>query len=128
MTIGPQGGDIDYYEEYVNFYDLMAAEDKAPLIDDDEYEVNEYEVTENRTSVTEVQKAEKEVDDSQIGNLPRDIYCDIVETLKDHCAEGSLLELWDYSEEWIAGLSRQQVGNFVASFLCRKNRPNVSDT
>ena len=52
----------------------------------------------------------KKVDDSQIGSLPRDIYCDIVETLKDHCAEGSLLELWDYSEELIAGLSRQQVG------------------
>ena len=58
----------------------------------------------------------------QIGNLPRDIYCDIVETLKDHCAEGSLLELWDYSEEWIAGLSRQQVGTFVASVLSRKTQ------
>ena len=56
----------------------------------------------------------KKVDDSQIGSLPRDIYCDIVETLKDHCAEGSLLELWDYSEELIAGLSRQQVGMGVA--------------
>ena len=60
--------------------------------------------------MAKVPKAEKKVDDSQIGSLPRDIYCDIVETLKDHCAEGSLLELWDYSEELIAGLSRQQVG------------------
>ena len=60
---------------------------------------------------------EELVDDGQIGNLPREIYCDIVETLKDHCAEGSLLELWDYSRERIAGLSREQVRRHFI-FLC----------
>ena len=68
-------------------------------------------------TVVESLSEEEYVDDSQIGNLPREIYCDIVETLKDHCAEGSLLELWDYSRERIAGLSREQVRRHFI-FLC----------
>ena len=32
-----------------------------------------------------------------------------METLEDRCAERSLLKLWDYSEELIAGLSSEQI-------------------
>ena len=65
---------------------------------------------------------EVDADDGQIGGLPREIYCDIVETLKDHCAEGSLLELWDYSRERIAGLSREQVRRHFM-YLCEYSSP-----
>ena len=69
-------------------------------------------------AVVEIQSEEVDADDGQIGGLPREIYCDIVETLKDHCAEGSLLELWGYSRERIAGLSREQVrGHFIFLYI-----------
>ena len=74
-------------------------------------------------AVVEIQSEEVDADDGQIGGLPREIYCDIVETLKDHCAEGSLLELWDYSRERIAGLSREQVRRHFIMYLYEYSSP-----
>ena len=90
---GGQVADGDYYDD-IDYAKLFGTYDASG--DDND-------------AVVEIQNEEEYVDDSQIGNLPREIYCHIVETLKDHCAEGSLLELWDYSRERIAGLSREQV-------------------
>ena len=42
-----------------------------------------------------------------IDDLPREIYCDIVETLEDKCGEYSILEIWKYDEVVIANLTNQ---------------------
>ena len=42
-----------------------------------------------------------------IDDLPREIYCDIVETLEDKCGEFSLLEIWKYDQVVIANLTNQ---------------------
>ena len=73
-------------------------------------------------AVSEEEIEVQQVDDGLIGNLPREIYCHIVETLKDHCAEGSLLELWDYSQERIEGLSREQVGRQIIFLYIQYSR------
>ena len=89
----------------------MAGKGDGGQVEDGDYDDIDYAKlfgTDN-DAVVEIQSEEVDADDGQIGGLPREIYCDIVETLKDHCAEGSLLELWDYSRERIAGLSREQV-------------------
>ena len=38
---------------------------------------------------------QKRVDDSKI-DLPDDIYCDLINSLKDVCFQSSLLEIWQY--------------------------------
>ena len=48
-----------------------------------------------------------EGEDDTIDGLPRDIYCDIVETLEDKCGEYSLLEIWKYDKAVIANLTNQ---------------------
>ena len=44
-----------------------------------------------------------------IDGLPREIYCDIVETLEDKCGEYSLLEIWKYEKAAIANLTNQGI-------------------
>ena len=44
-----------------------------------------------------------------IEGLPVDIYCDIMDTLNEECAEHSPLEMWKHDEDTISKLT-QQVG------------------
>ena len=44
--------------------------------------------------------------------LPTDIYCDILETFNEKCAEHSPLEMWKYDEDVIAHLTQQVRGQF----------------
>ena len=46
-------------------------------------------------------------------NLPKQIYCDIVETLEDKCGEYSLLEMWKYDREVISSLTEQEIINSI---------------
>ena len=45
--------------------------------------------------------------------IPKDIYCDIVETLEDKCGEYSLLEIWNYDEKLISNLTEQDILNAI---------------
>ena len=46
-------------------------------------------------------------------DLPREIYCDIVETLKAKCGEYSLLEIWKYNKTIISNLKDQDIINAI---------------
>jgi len=52
-------------------------------------------------------------DDENLEGLPKDIYCDIVETLQDKCGEYSLLEIWKYDKKIIANLNDQDIINAI---------------
>ena len=41
--------------------------------------------------------------------LPRDIYCDLIDTLKEKCLEHSILELWKYDKDVISRLTTQDI-------------------
>ena len=77
-------GDNDTdYNEYFNFYDI-----------------------------DEIQEEDVEAQE-MIEGVPRDIYCDIVETLEDKCGEYSLLEIWNYDKTLISNLTEQDIINAV---------------
>jgi hypothetical protein len=48
-------------------------------------------------------------EDGKINGLPREIHCDLVNTLKMQCAEYNILELWKYDEAMIRNLTRQEI-------------------
>ena len=48
-------------------------------------------------------------EDDMLENLPKEIYCDIVETLEDKCGEFSLLEIWKYDRNVISNLTQQDI-------------------
>ena len=75
--------DYFYESDYINFY-------------------GDYEVDTTDTD------NEKKVED-----LPREIYCDIVETLKAKCGEYSLLEIWKYNKTIISNLEDQDIINAI---------------
>ena len=52
---------------------------------------------------------EHDEEDDMLDDLPKQVYCDIVETLEDKCGEYSLLEIWEYDKEVIASLSSQDI-------------------
>ena len=89
--------DYDYeYPEYFNFY----GNDEQS--GDDEY-VNFYGPGQHQEASATAQKEEK------LDGLPREVYCDIVETLEDKCGEFSLLEIWKYDRDVISKLSQQDI-------------------
>jgi hypothetical protein len=49
--------------------------------------------------------------DDKINGLPRELHCDLVQTLKTLCAEFSILELWNYDASVIQNLSRDDIIN-----------------
>ena len=53
--------------------------------------------------------AAEEKSEDQLEDLPKDIYCDIVETLEERCGEYSVLEIWKYDPDVISGLTRQDI-------------------
>ena len=53
----------------------------------------------------------------QQSSLPPEIYCDLLETAADKCAEYSLLELWKFKEDKIRSLT-QQGGNSIEKKIC----------
>lgn len=44
---------------------------------------------------------------------PIGVFCDIVDGLDEACFENNLLDLWDYQEDVIRNLSRQDILNDV---------------
>ena len=80
------GNDQDYNDEYINFY----GDDEGLMIKNDNHNDN-------------------------YGNndLPKEIYCNLVETLKDKCGEFSLLEIWDYDESIISKLREKDIINAI---------------
>ena len=51
--------------------------------------------------------------DEKIEGLPKDVYCDLVETLKDTCGEYSVLEIWKYDKAIITSLTDQEIINAI---------------
>ena len=47
--------------------------------------------------------------DEEMEGLPKDVYCDLVETLQDKCGEYSLLEIWKYDKDLISSLTDQDI-------------------
>ena len=80
-------GDYPQYEEYFNFYG---------------------------TEIIEEEEGLGSVDDKLEG-LPKDIYCDIVETLEGKCGEFSLLEIWKSDKDVISNLTEQDIINAINS-------------
>lgn len=56
---------------------------------------------------------EDEDEDDELDNLPKEVYCDIVETLEDKCGEYSLLEIWKYDRNIISHLTEQDILNAI---------------
>ena len=56
---------------------------------------------------------DKNTGDDEMEGLPRDVYCDIVETMEDKCGEYSLLEIWNYDKEIISNLSQHEIINAI---------------
>lgn len=52
-------------------------------------------------------------DDNMLESLPKEIYCDIVETLEDKCGEFSLLEIWKYDRNVISDLAQHDIINAI---------------
>ena len=48
-----------------------------------------------------------------VEGVPKNIYCDIVETLEDKCGEYSLLEMWNYDKTLISNLTNQDIINAI---------------
>ena len=55
------------------------------------------------------EKVDSDHDDESFEDLPREIYCDIVETLEEKCGEYSLLEIWKYDKQTISELTNQDI-------------------
>ena len=51
--------------------------------------------------------------EKRVVDLPKEIYCDIVETLEDKCGEYSLLEIWKYDMTIISNLTDQDIINAI---------------
>ena len=90
-----------YYGDYYGDY-----------YDDEDYEPSEDEIG-GQASLAEA--------------LPRDIYCDLIDTLKEKCLEHSILELWKYDRDVISRLTTQdilKVGKigFFSFTVCRNLR------
>jgi hypothetical protein len=51
--------------------------------------------------------------DGKINELPREIYCDLAQTLQEQCAEHNILELWSYDESVIQNLTRRDIINDI---------------
>ena len=61
--------------------------------------------------VTDEDKGEevKQESDDTLEGLPKDIYCDVIETLNDKCGEYSILEIWKYDREEISRLTAEDI-------------------
>ena len=91
----------DYFANF-NFYDGTSGNDVAD-------DVNRGEVDHEGIGEKVDNDKSKPKKSKLFNGLPSEIYCDIVETLQDHCAERSILELWNYDEDIIRGLTRQEI-------------------
>ena len=105
-----------------NDYELSSGDD-----DDDEYydfwggEYDEYsdvaEIVQTKPRIdfkkygrTETNNNDTEEDESDISDsLPRNVYCDLVNTLNSKCVMSSLLEMWRYNEEYIKSTSSEEI-------------------
>jgi hypothetical protein len=72
------------YQDYINFYGTDALQEDT---------------------ANDKKKGDK------INGLPREIHCDLVQTLKTLCAEYSILELWNYDVSVIRNLTREDIIN-----------------
>lgn len=82
--------------------------------DDSEGEKREEEKKKKDTKrKKEEKKEEEEEEDDQQSKLPPEIYCDLINTLNDKCAEFSLLEIWKFDEDVIRSLSQQDIINAI---------------
>jgi hypothetical protein len=63
------------------------------------------------TDALQEDNADDKKKDDKINGLPREIHCDLVQTLKTLCAEHSILELWNYDVSVIRNLTREDIIN-----------------
>ena len=58
---------------------------------------------------TDETEEEEDIEAETLEGLPKDIYCDVIETLEDKCGEYSLLEIWQYERAHISGLTEEDI-------------------
>ena len=46
-------------------------------------------------------------------DLPHNVYCEIIDTLETQCFEQSILEIWQYNENTIRNLTKQDIINSI---------------
>ena len=77
------GGDNSTSYEYVDFYDVYDTAEKVGG-DDDE-------------------------GGHQMRGLPSSVYCDLAATARTACAQSNLLEVWNFDEAAIKGLTKEDI-------------------
>ena len=51
----------------------------------------------------------EEIQKNTYKDLPRNVYCDLVNTLETHCFEQSILEIWMYNENLVNKLTKEDI-------------------
>ena len=55
----------------------------------------------------------EEIQKNTYTDIPRNVYCDLIDTLETQCFEQSLLEIWMYNEKTISKLTKEDILNAV---------------
>ena len=84
--------DYDFWADEYDDYDLTPVISIKPRIDFAKYS-----------------KKEDSSDSGTEDSLPRDIFCDLVNTLNTKCGMSSLLEMWRYEEDIIKTTTEEEI-------------------
>ena len=99
-TTGQNVSDSDDVPEYD--YDYIWSDYDYKVEDEDEH------VPKPVTRIDFSKYGDKnEDDDDRNEDLPDEIYCDLVENLKEKCGEQNLLEIWRYKQDLIESTTLQ---------------------
>ena len=90
-------GDIDYYSDYYGMDDGDSDQHFEGFFTKDE----------------DGDEDDDDDEEDPADDLPKGIYCDLVNTLNEKCLENSILEIWKFSESRIRKLTQQDIVNAV---------------
>ena len=85
-----------WYDEYDEYGDQGDGETAST---EDRIDFNKYSKKDTKSSD----------DEDTIDSLPRNIYCDLVNTLNTKCKQSSILEIWKYREDLINTATQQEI-------------------
>ena len=88
-------GEEDYYDFWADEYDDY---DLTPVIS-----------IKPRIDFAKYSKKTDSSDSGREDSLPRDIFCDLVNTLNTKCGMSSLLEMWRYEEDIIKTTTEEEI-------------------
>ena len=90
--------------------DLKSERKKRQITGEEEY-FDFYSLgSDNPQNETEKEEQEEtEEEEEELRGLPREIYCDIANTLREECTVASVLDLWEHDEEKIKALTKEEI-------------------